>query len=138
MVKQRVKPRRKRWCRDGASEQRVQVAGFDISRAYLHAETDPDEPSYVELPEEDGGAAQGMCGLLKRHMYGTRKAADGWQQHYGRKLRDMGFRQVASPCLFVHSARGIFLSVHGDDFIVVATKTGIDWFQAELANSLRV
>ena len=30
------------------------------------------------LSNEDPDS-QGMCGLLARHMYGTRGAADGWQ-----------------------------------------------------------
>ena len=121
---------RKPWCRDGKSEHRLQVAGYDISRAYLHAETDPNEPTYVCLPKEDPDESKGMCGLLKRHMYGTRKAADGWQQHYSRFMKSIGFRQgTASPCLFIHKERNIMVTVHGDDFTVVGEKCQIDWFQ---------
>ena len=49
---------------------------IDISRAYFNAKTDEEDPTYVELPSEMG-AAPGMCGLLRRHMYGTRRAAGG-------------------------------------------------------------
>ena len=51
---------------------------MDISRAYFNAKVDEDDPAYVELPPEID-APPGMCALLKRHMYGTRRAADGWQ-----------------------------------------------------------
>ena len=50
----------------------------DISRAYFNAKTSDDDPIYVDLPSE-AEAPEGMWALLKRHMYGTRRAADGWQ-----------------------------------------------------------
>ena len=73
-------------CRDPDSEQRTQVLMIDISRAYFNAKTSDDDPIYVELPQE-AEAPEGMCALLKRHMYGTRRAADGWQatEEYGKK-----------------------------------------------------
>ena len=123
-------PGRKPWCRDPLSEERCQVAAFDISRAYLHAETDPEDPSYVDLPKEDEDSGRGLCGLLRKHMYGTRRAADGWQQHYQKFMRDAGFRQgKASPCLFVHVPNHVVVSVHGDDFTVVGAKSKVDWFE---------
>jgi hypothetical protein len=75
-----------------------------------------------------------MCALLRRHMYGTRPAADGWQEEYSSTLvREMGFVQgTASPNLFRHEARGIVTSVHGDDFTSAGPKDALDWFEAEL------
>ena len=58
------------------SEDRMQILLIDISRAYFNAKTDDSRPTYVELPLE-GGVAAGTCALLKRHMYGTQRAADG-------------------------------------------------------------
>ena len=99
------------------SERRQQISAVDISRAYLNASTDPDDPTYVDLPDEDEDRRRGMCGLLKKHMYGTRKVADGWQHEYASTMVELGFKQgIACPCLFVHIARGIVTSVHGDDF----------------------
>ena len=49
----------------GAS--RTQVSFIDIARAYFCAKTDPDNPTYVELPEEDGDHER-LCGRLLRHM----------------------------------------------------------------------
>ena len=45
------------------------------SRAYVDGKVDEDDPVYVELPPEID-APPGMCASLKRHMYGTRRAAD--------------------------------------------------------------
>ena len=66
-------------CRDPNLEQRCQVSFVDISRAYFTAPTDPDDPTYVQLPREDPDSGKDLCGLLLRHMYGTQKAAEGWQ-----------------------------------------------------------
>ena len=74
-----------------------------------------------------------MCGLLKRHMYGTKRAAEGWQEEYSQAMADMGFEQgCASACLFRHRQRGIVLSVHGDDFTASGPKDPLDWWQTEM------
>ena len=59
--------------RDGNSERRTQNSAVDISRAYFNAATNDDNPTYVMLPPEDPDHGV-KCGLLKKHMYGTREA----------------------------------------------------------------
>ena len=80
-------------CRNPESEDRQQISAIDISRACFNASTDPDDPSYTELPEEDPDRERGMCGLLLKHMYGTRRAADGWQQEYSGYMKEIVFEQ---------------------------------------------
>ena len=66
-------------------------------------------------------------------MYGTRRAADGWQQEYAGALISLGFTQgVASPCLFFHKERQLATSVHGDDFTTSGEKRHLDWFEDAL------
>ena len=66
---------------------------IDINSAYLCAKTDPEDPTYVELPKEhpwhkDGGS----CALLLKHMCGTRKAGAGWHVEISATLTDkVGF-----------------------------------------------
>ena len=104
----------------------------DISRAYFNASTEGSAPTYVALPPEHPGHGA-KCGLLKKHMYGTRAAADGWQQEYAGFMRSVGFRQgEASPCVFHHSERQLAISVHGDDFTSTGPKCQLDWFEDEL------
>ena len=67
--------------RDPNSERRTQVSAVDISRAYFNASTEGAEPTYVAFPSEHEDHGQ-YCGLLRKHMYGTKAAADGWQQEY--------------------------------------------------------
>ena len=118
--------------RDGKSERRTQISAVDISRAYFNAATDDDKPTYVMLPQEDPEHKE-KCGLLRKHMYGTRAAADGWQQEYSSFLRSIGFTQgVACPCLFVDSKRHLAVSVHGDDFTTAGPKCEIDRFETLL------
>ena len=68
-------------CYDPSSNRRMQVRFVDISRAYFNAEIDKDSNTYVQLPEEDEDHDE-YCAKLLRHMYGTRAAADGWQEEY--------------------------------------------------------
>ena len=66
-------------CQDPVSEDRIQISLVDISRAYFNAKIDQKNPTFVELPPEHPQAGRGLCGRLLRHMYGTRHAAQGWQ-----------------------------------------------------------
>ena len=75
-------------CRDPKSEERTQILLLDISRAYFNARLDPGQQTYVQLPSEDPEAGH-MCAKLLRHMYGTRAAADGWQEEYSTFLVEM-------------------------------------------------
>jgi len=103
----------------------------DVSRAYFNARTNPeDKPCYVNLPEEDCDSST-HCGLLLRHLYGTRPAADGWQEEYSTMLiQDLGFEQgTSSPNVFFQRAYGIVCSVHGDDFTSSGPKPSLDWLE---------
>ena len=119
--------------RDGKSSRRTQISAIDISRAYFNASTEGGEPTYVAFPQEHEDFSKGMCGLLKKHMYGTRAAADGWQQEYSGFLKSIGFVQgTASPCVFVHTLKNVATSVHGDDFTSVGPKDALDWLEVSL------
>jgi hypothetical protein len=120
-------------CYDPLSERRVQLSFVDIKRAYFNAKVDPDDPTYVSLPSEDPDHPT-MCARLARHMYGTRGAADGWQQEYSTTLvKVLKFRQgLATPCAFYHPTRQLACCVHGDDFTTSGPKEELDWFEQEL------
>ena len=50
-----------------------------------------------------------MVGKLLKHMYGTRKAADGWHSEYaGRLVQDLGFEVGdASACVSFQKEKGL-------------------------------
>ncbi len=83
---------------------------MDVARAYFNAKVDREAaPCFVDLPKEDPDS-ETMCGELLRHMYGTRMAADGWQEEYSTLLISLGFRQGTScPNAFHHRTKRIVL-----------------------------
>ena len=119
---------------DPKSPTRTQISLVDVKRAYFNAHIDPSEPAtFVQLPEEDPDHTD-MCAQLLRHMYGTRGAADGWQEEYSTLLVSLGFRQGdASPNIFRHVSRLITTSVHGDDFTSCGPADALDWLEAAIS-----
>ncbi len=119
---------------DPKSPARTQISLVDVKRAYFNAHIDPSEPAtFVQLPEEDPDHTD-MCAQLLRHMYGTRGAADGWQEEYSTLLVSLGFRQGdASPNIFRHVSRLITTSVHGDDFASCGPADALDWLEAAIS-----
>ncbi len=93
-----------RHVRDPNSEKRTQISVIDIKRACFNARIDDEQPTYVELPAEDPDKTRGMCARLLVHMYGTRRAGDGWHSEYSDHLvEQMGFTKGgASSCVFRH------------------------------------
>ena len=118
---------------DVESEDRIQISFIDISRAHFNAPTDPEHPTYVDLPREHPEYGKKVA-LLSKHMYGTLRAADGWQEEYSCTLVEkLGFRQgLTSPCVFHHSERNLVCAVHGDDFTTRGSKTNLGWFEQQL------
>ena len=99
---------------DPGSRTRTQISVIDVKRAYFNAQIDPTEPeTYVQLPREDP-EHESMCGLLLRHMYGTRAAAHGWQEECSTVMVRLGFAQGdASPNVFRHYEEQITSPVYG-------------------------
>ena len=86
----------------------------------------------MQLPEEDPDH-ETMAGQLLRHMYGTRAAADVWQEEYSTFLVSIGFRQgEAFANVFHHISRGITTSVHGNDFTSSGPADAMDWLEAAI------
>ena len=121
------------------SPNRIQISLIDINRAYFNARVDRERtPVYVALPPEDSDSSS-MCGELLRHMYGTRLAADGWQEEYSTMLIRLGFTQgVGHPNVFGHSGRDIFCSVHGDDFTSAGPSKELDWMEGEISKEYEI
>ena len=59
---------------------------IDVHRAYFYAKAKRE--IYVELPKEDQDTdGPRQCGRRLKAMYGTRDAAQAWQQEYRRNTR---------------------------------------------------
>ena len=84
--------------RKGHRESGHRLEFIDVRRAYFQARARRDV--YVQLPEEDW--EEGMCGKLVKSMYGTRDAAQNWEEEYSQFMEESGFaRGVSSPCVFL-------------------------------------
>jgi len=128
-------PGRRVHIRDPISEKRTQISFIDIKRAYLCAKTDPDDPTYVDLPKEHPWSKDAeSCALCLKHMYGTRKAGDGWHEEIsGTLVNKLGFSKGdASACIFRHPERAIECSIHGDHLSAAGPKDSLDWYKTEL------
>ena len=111
-------------------EERMQLLLDDISREYVAARADPSRPTYVELPPV-AEAPEQTCARLRRHVYGTQRAAEGWQDEYSSAYVSLGFLECsASSCVFRHPAKNITPSVHVDDFTAAGPKNTFDGFEA--------
>jgi len=105
---------------------------IDARKAHLHAI--PERDLFVELPPEI--RKPGICGRLKRCLYGTRDAPARWEAYLAGELRKHGFVQgMASPCCFHHGARDLRCVVHGDDFVFVGHDRDLDWMTKRMAES---
>ena len=124
---------------DPLAKDRIQISFIDVKRAYFNAKIDSESPPvFVELPHEDADCGV-MCAQLLRHMYGTRGAADGWQEEYSTMLIGLGFVQGEScPNVFWHQAKDICCSVHGDDFTPLGASPALDWLEKELAERYEI
>ena len=76
---------------------------IDVKKAYINSECKDDV--YVSLPKE-AGCPEGMCGKLNYWIYGFRKVASAWENHYSGKLESAGFiRGESCGVVFYHPER---------------------------------
>ena len=112
----------------------------DVSRAYFYAKVR--RPVWVELPEEDKtqeDREKGHVGRLHLSMYGTREAAQNWQEEVSDHLMTIGFKKgKANPCMYFHEKRDIASLVHGDDYVSTGVEENLRWLEAELAKKFAI
>jgi hypothetical protein len=108
---------------------------IDARKAHLHAMTDRD--IFVMLPPEI--RRPGMCGRLKRCLYGTRDASARWEAFLASELIKHGFKQgLASSCCFTHASRDLRCMVHGDDFVFVGPDEDLEWAEKVMEESFLI
>ena len=101
-----------------SSDDKWKIMLIDVKKAHLNGVVGEDEWACIELP--DGDKLQGMCGRLRRWLYGMRPAARAWEEDYSEKLQSIGFvRGKAAPTIFRHPVWNVRCVVHGDDFTIV-------------------
>ena len=82
---------------------------------------------FIELTDKD--YEEGMCGLLKMSLYGTRDAAQNWEATYTEFMISIGYRQgIASPCVLYNEDKELRCVVHGEYFTIFGEDADIKWF----------
>ena len=71
-----------------------------------------------------------MWGKLNKSLYGTRDAARNWEAAYTEFMVSIGF-EVGTPCTFYHEEKDVRAAVHGDDFTMLGSRSGLDWFKGK-------
>ena len=65
---------------------------------------------------------------LRLSLYGTRDATQNWAKTYGDVLESVGFEKgIASPCNVYHAQKEVYITCHGDDFIIIASVDNLKW-----------
>ena len=114
------------------------VAIVDIKRAYFYALVR--RSVFIEIPGEDFEKGdESKVAQLKMSLYGTRDAAQNWTREHTRFLQSIGFKKGrASPCNFHHASKNIRLTVHGDDFLIVAPDDSLEWMRQEMSKKFEI
>ena len=107
---------------------------WDISRAHFMGTAARE--IYMTLPPEDEvheEDTEPMVGRLLRSMYGAQDASKIFQEDYQNWLGARGAEFCPlCPSIFRIKQQGLRELVHGDDFLVVGCKKGLEWFDVEL------
>ena len=126
-------------CAKSQGGQRPKRIGIiDVSRAYFYARCR--RPLYIQIPMEDWeDGDEHRVGKLHLSLYGTRDAAQNWAATYTEHLVRLGFVQgKASLCNFRHESKDIDLTVHGDDFLIVADSIELKWLEQQMKERYEV
>ena len=101
----------------------------DVRRAYFYAPAR--RRVFVELPP--GGDQPGdehKCGLLRYSLYGTRDAAQNWEEELATTLSSLKLtRGSACPCVWRGHIKGehIVATVHGDGITIGGERSTVEF-----------
>ena len=113
---------------------------LDISRAYFNAKATRN--LFIKIPPEDYEPGdEHKVGILMKSLYGTRDAAQNWENEYSSFLAGLGFTQgLASPCQFsmLRHGRKILVAVHGDDFSCTGNIHDLRWLASKFEGRYEV
>ena len=104
------------------------MALVDWRRAYFYAPAR--RRVFVELPPEDlQPGDEHMCGLLQYSLYGTRDAAQNWEEELTSTLSDLKLtRGVACPCVWRGHIKDehVVATVHGDVMTIGGERSAVE------------
>ena len=76
---------------------------------------------------------------VMKSLYGTRDAANNWQNEVAKVMREWGFqRGMYNPCLYWNQKLGVQTLVHGDDFVSVGPRVGVKELERRLEERFEI
>ena len=112
----------------------------DVARAFFEA------PAYreicVELPEEvrtTEDEEQDNVAFLQKSLYGTRDAAQHFQNEVRKIMTSIGFESGGyNACTYFHRKRNLLSMVHGDDFATTGKEEDTKWLETKLKERFEI
>lgn len=104
-----------------AATEKMHLAQFDVSTAFLYGELD--ETIFMKQPDGYDDGTGKVC-KLRRSLYGLKQAPRCWNRRIGKFLEKLQFRvSKEEPCLFIREKNGakVVLALYVDDGLVAAT-----------------
>ena len=122
-------------CENGA---RRSIMLADVKTASLNG--DARRSVHVELPPDDPLSASGRyVSKLERAMKGTRDAPMVWQDHLGKTLLEMKFKEsVTHPGVFQHETRDMFLPLCACDLLCTGLREDLMWLKKQLLKEYEI
>ena len=94
------------------------LAVYDVSVAFFHATIDED----ITVLPPPGAGRPGHVWILLKAMYGTRRAAQLWQEHLAGVFKSGNWRRIGNIAgAYYEPNLDIALVIHGDDFLAEGT-----------------
>jgi hypothetical protein len=120
-----------------ATQRGWKISSLDISQAFLQAEPlSPDTHIYIRPPSGYNIAPPGTVWRLKRHLYGTSRAPQAWQNTFTAFLLSYGFSKINSSDTvwkWTDGTRHLHLVVWVDDILLSSSHdTAADDFKTAL------
>ena len=98
------------------SEEENSMEHWDVSTAFIHA---PEGKGVDETSHWTRSEGQGVVGVFVKALYGTKQAANAWQQHLRKLMVEDEFNPlILDPATYV-KRKGL-LGTHVDDLFVVS------------------
>ena len=109
----------------------------DVRRAYFYALAG--RKVFVEVPLEDYQPGDElMCGLLRYSLYGTRDAAQNWEEDLASTLSGLGLtRGSACSCVWRGRIMGV-ATVHGDDITIGGQRTAVEFLTKMISKKYEI
>ena len=114
---------------------RRQISLHDVHVAFFHADLD----EWIVVIPPPGASRAGHVWQLRKAMYGTRKAAQAWQEYVANVFKRNGWVRIAIAAgAYYEPTMDMTSAVHGDDVITEGESEALDELDRQLSADMDV